>query len=68
MAQAVRAVFMEWLMDSWHPNTDEAHLEQALLAVVAALVLILALQYYLGHWDKFIEQAVVWFPIWRWGG
>lgn len=55
-------------MESWHPNPNETHLEQAVLAVVVACVVLLIVQVWLGHWDKFIEVAVVWFPLWWWGG
>ena len=53
------------VLDPIHPNEK---LEQSLLAVTAAMLLLLVVQWLFGHWDKFIAVAVKFWPLWNWGG
>jgi hypothetical protein len=39
----------------------------ALVPVVVAIVLLLVSVHF-GMWDKFLEVAVGYFPLWNWGG
>lgn len=52
-------------MEPVHPPDT---LDHSLLAVTVALIIILCVQWLLGHWDQFVAVAVAWFPFWHWGG
>lgn len=45
-------------MEPIHPPTS---LDQSLLAVTAALLILLTVQYLLGHWDAMLAVAEEWY-------
>ena len=49
-----------------HP-IDVYEVKWALVFLMVLCMIIMA-QILGGTWDKFLEFAVEWFPIWRWGG
>ena len=50
-------------MEPLHP----VDIRMDLIPVVVAAVLLL-LSVHFGIWDKFLEVAVGYFPLWHWGG
>ena len=52
-------------MEPIHPSE---RLDASLLTIVIVLVVLLSVQYALGHWDTLLAAAVEFFPYWPWGG
>ncbi len=52
-------------MEPIHPTES---LDASLLTIAILLIVLVSVQFALGHWDMILAAAVKYFPLWHWGG